>query len=164
MQGQKTGTLPPGGQRFHLFQVANALRFADLRIASLAPIMYRLRTSGEGARRYGIVDWSPVDFQIAAPGASQDYSAARGMADAVFDLSRNTGDSGVCAHSSRADLDSGLVVESHGDSTGGLIFAIFGRDSTVVPALEAVKPKASFDTFEEICSVVAGTPSALPLR
>jgi hypothetical protein len=154
IEGLKTGALLPAGKRIHLFQLARPLRFVDLRITAITPLIHRLRASGDVARRYGIVDHSPTDLLGAAASASQDYSAARGMADAAYDLRRTTGDAGVCAFSSRADMDNGLVVESHGDPTGGLIFAIFGADSTLVSALEPVRPTASFDSFKDAFAAI----------
>ena len=106
---QKTGALAPGGQRFHLFRLKQPLLFADLRLRSLAPLLQQLRSSGEAKSRYGIVDWAPMELLVAAASESQDYSAARGFADAVFDQSYKTGHAGVCALSSRADTDSGMI-------------------------------------------------------
>jgi len=160
MQDLRGGGLPPkAGTKYYLFRMVRALRFADLRITSLAPLFTQLRANGGGSR-YGIVEWSPVELQISAASASQDYSAARGMADAVFDFRQTTGDAGVCAFSSRADRDSGLVMESVGDPTGGLTFAIFGPDLTAVSALEPVPPdpknksKLGFDTFAALCAAI----------
>ncbi|WEN14020.1 hypothetical protein PY254_12325 [Rhodanobacter sp. AS-Z3] len=159
MQQQKTGALAPGGQRFHLFRLKQPLLFADLRLSALAPLLQRLRSSGEAKSRYGIVDWAPIDMLISAASESQDYSAARGLADAVFDQAGRTGHAGVCAASSRADTDSGMVVEFHGDPTGGLIFAIFGQDGAMVSALEPAAPAnhpaaAIFDTFAAITAAI----------
>jgi hypothetical protein len=159
MKGQETGALPPGGQRFHLFRLKQALDFADLRLTSLAPVIQKLRSSGEARSRYGIVDWAPFDMLVSAASDSQDYSAARGLADAVYDQRSRTGFAGVCAASSRADTDSGLVIESHGDATVGLIFAIFGHDGAPVAALEPAAPTANpnaaiFDTFQAIAAAV----------
>lgn len=159
MRQQKAGALAPGGQRFHLFRLKQPLLFADLRLPALAPLFQRLRSSGEAKSRYGVVDWAPIDMLVSAASKSQDYSAARGFADAVFDQSCKTGHAGVCAASSRADTDSGMVVEFHGDPTGGLIFAIFGQDGTTVPALEPAAPvtrpnAAIFNTFAEISAAI----------
>ncbi|QRP62452.1 hypothetical protein I6J77_09820 [Rhodanobacter sp. FDAARGOS 1247] len=159
MQQQKAGGLAPGKQRFHLFRLKQPLLFADLRLSALEPLFQRLRSSGEAKTRYGIVDWAPIDMLVSAASRSQDYSAARGFADAVFDQSRKTGHAGVCAASSRADTDSGLVVESHGDPTGGLIFAIFGQDGAAISALEPAAPAnhpdaAIYDTFAAITAAV----------
>jgi hypothetical protein len=157
MDGQRKGARPPNVKtKFYLFRALTTLRFADLRISSLAPVMTRLRS--ELHRRYGIAESSPIDFQISAASASSDYSASRGMADAVFDLRGLTGDAGVCAFSSRADTDSGIVVSQEGDSTGGLVFAIFGRDSAVVSALALVPKDATqrgFDTYGDLRGMIA---------
>jgi len=155
MQGLKSGVIGLGGKKIHLFRLACDLRFADLRITSIAPLVQRLIASGEAAGRYGIAAHASNDLLSAAASDAQDYSAARGMADAVYDLSRHSGDVGVCAYSARADRDSGLVLESHGDPTGGLVFAIFGSDGTLVKALEPARPAASFDTFEQVGAAMA---------
>jgi hypothetical protein len=152
MQGQRGGATPVDPKtKFYLFRVNQTLHFADLRLTSLAPFMTQLRRSG--ARRYGIDSGAPVDFLAMAASGPDDYSASRGIADAVFDLRRVTGITGVCAYSSRADRDSGLVASSDGDPTGGLVYAIFGADLSVVTALTPV-PKAhdqvAFDTFAEL--------------
>jgi hypothetical protein len=157
MQQQATGAMPLSPQRFHLFRVKQALQFADLRLTALAPVLQRLCASGEAKSRYGIVDWAPFDMLVSAASESQDYSAARGLADAVFDRRQSTGNAGVCAASSRADTDSGLVHQSHRDPTGGLIFAIFGNDGTPLGALEPTAPvgnptAATYDTFAEIAA------------
>lgn len=159
MQHQKAGALAPGGQRFHLFRLKQPLLFADLRLDALRPLFQQLRSSGEAKSRYGIVDWAPFDLLVSAASKSQDYSAARGIADAVSDQSGKTGHAGVCASSSRADTDSNMIVESHGDPTSGLIFAIFGQDGMTVSTLEPAAPKtdpnaAIFDTFAAITAAV----------
>ncbi|MFC5548082.1 hypothetical protein [Massilia aerilata] len=159
MQQQKTGAMPHSPQRFHLFRLKHPLQFADLRMTALAPLFHRLRTSGEARSRYGMADNLPFDMLISAASDAQDYSAARGIADAVFDRRHSTGLVGVCAASSRADTDSGLVFDTHGDPTGGLIFAIFDKDGAPITALEPAAPKgkpndAIFDTFESIAAAV----------
>lgn len=157
MQQQKAGAGPVGSNRFHLFRLKHPLQFADLRLTALAPFFHRLQASGEARSHYGIVDWMPFNMLVSAASESQDYSAARGMADAVFDLRHTTGNAGVCAFSSRADSDSGLVYSSHGDHTGGLVFAIMDHDGTPVAALEpAAAPgqagAATYDTFGAIAA------------
>lgn len=159
MKAQQAGA-PSPHLRFHLFRLKHALEFADLRLTALAPVIQKLRASGEARERYGIVDWAPFDMLVTRASDSQDYSAARGIADAVYDQRRNTGFAGVCAASSRADTDSGLVLDSDGDPTGGLIFAIFGHDGAAVDALEPAAPAANpdaaiFDTFEAVSAATA---------
>jgi len=160
IQGQKSGALPLTNLRFHLFRLKHALDFADLRLTSLAPVIQKLRASGEARTRYGIVDWAPFDMLVTRASDSQDYSAARGLADAVYDTRSTTGFAGVCAASSRADTDSGLVLDADGDPTGGLIFAIFGHDGVSIDALEPAAPAgnpdaAVFDTYAAITAATA---------
>ncbi len=154
IQRQRAGAPPPDpASKFYLLRVEHPLRFADLRVTSLAPFMSQLRAGGDGAKRYGIVSASLVDFQIAAASAPEDYSASRGIADAVFDQRGVTSDAGVCAFSSRADMDSGIVLFSDDDPTGGLVFAIFGPDSSVVSALRPIardQTQVGFDTYAEL--------------
>lgn len=160
MKDQKTGGMPMSPQLFHLYRLKHPLQFADLRLTSLAPLFHRLKASGELKHRYGIVDHLPFDMLLSAACDAQDYSASRGIADAVFDRRHSTGNAGVCAHSTRADSDSGLYFDTHNDPTGGLIFAIFENDGTPVAALEPAvgiggKPKdATFATFEAIVAAV----------
>jgi hypothetical protein len=158
IDAQLKGAPPPSADsKFYLLRVSRALRFADLRISSIAPLMYRIRLSGREGNRYGITESSPVDFQISAPSDAVDYSASRGMADAVFDRRATTGDAGVCAFSSRADTDAGIVVPLEGDPTCGLVFAILGPDSEVVSALSLVPKDAAhkgFDTYAELRSAI----------
>jgi hypothetical protein len=159
MQQQKTGAMPLSPQRFHLFRLKHPLQFADLRLTALAPLFHRLRGSGELRSRYGMVEHIPFEMLLSAASDAQDYSAARGFADAVFDRRHSTALAGVCAASSRADTDSGLVYDTHGDPTGGLIFAIFENDGAPITALEPAAPKgrpddATFATFEAIAAAV----------
>ena len=105
------------------------------------------------AQRYGLSGRAVLDFLARASADPNDYSASRGIADAVFDTRKLSGFVGVCALSSRADRDSGLVVSAEGDATGGLIHAIFGADSTTVTELTPVSKSPgnlAFDTFEEL--------------
>lgn len=159
MKQQKTGAKPLSPQRFHLFRLKYPLQFADLRLTALAPLFHRLRASGEAKGRYGMVEHIPFEMLISAASDAQDYSAARGIADAVFDRRHSTGLAGVCAASSRADTDSGLICDAHGDATGGLIFAIFEKDGAPIMALEPAAPPgkpndAIYDTFEAIAAAV----------
>ena len=159
MDDQRKGARPPNAaSKFYLFRVPRTLRFADLRISSIAPMMTRVRLLGKHGNRYGIAESSPIAFQTSAASASDDYSASRGMADAVFDLRTVTGDVGVCALSSRADTDSGIIVPQQDDSTGGLVFAILGPDSTIVSALTLVPKDArhtGFDTYADLRRAIA---------
>jgi hypothetical protein len=159
MQQQKAGAMPLSPQRFHLFRLKHPLSFADLRLTAIAPLLQRLRASGELRERYGMVDHLPFDMLVSAASEAQDYSAARGIADAVFDRRHSTGLAGVCAASSRADSDTGLVFDTHNDPTGGLIFAIFEKDGAPIAALEPAAPPgkpndAIYDTYADIVAAV----------
>lgn len=140
-------TVGATGRPFHAYRLLRAMTFADFRLPSLARLFASVRGTAEASRRAGIVDWSPIDFQIAAVNAPSDYSSARGMADAVFDAGTPQGLCGVCAISSRADSDAGMVFDSHGDLTSGLVFAIFGSPGTRVDELQ---PVDSFATFKAL--------------
>lgn len=157
MQGQRAGAPPVDDQqKFYLFRVNQTLHFADLRTTALTPFMTQLLQGG--AQRYGIVNSAQVDFLATAAAGPEDYSAPRAIADAIYDLRGLTGLSGVCAYSSRADSDSGMILSSGGDSTGGLIYAIFGPDSSEVRALTPVPQSATqagFNTFAAL-SAAAG--------
>lgn len=147
---EKAGVTPKAGiagRPFHAYRLLRAMTFADFRLPSLTRLFAMVRATPDASRRFGIVDWSPVDFQIVAVNAAVDYSAARGMADAVYDAGTARGLRGVCAISARADSDLGIVLGSHGDLTSGLVFAIFGPPGARVDALQPIN---SFSTFKDL--------------
>ena len=154
----RAGLLPPGRNRFHLFQTTQPLLFADLRLTALLTLWLGVLGFKETRQRCGIVDHASLDQLLSQASAAQDYSAARGLAYAVADALGRTGHVGVCAFSSRADTETGLVNERYGGPSGGLVFAIFGSDSlpvsTVVPAhapAPAVKPRQiTFDSLQDM--------------
>jgi hypothetical protein len=152
MREQRAGAVPDPEYKFYLYRVNETLQFADLRLTTLASFMKRMLREG-AAQRYGLSGRAVLDFLARASANPNDYSASRGMADALFDTRKLSGFAGVCALSSRADRDSGFVVSAEGDATGGLIHAIFGADSTTVTTLTPV-PKSpgnlAFDTFAEL--------------
>jgi hypothetical protein len=151
MGAQRSGASPTNAAtKFYLLRVEQALRFADLRVTSLGHFMTELRGS---ARRYGIDSSTPLDFLSSAASISDDYSASRGIADSVFDQRNSTGNVGVCAFSSRADTDSGIVLMSSDNPSDDLVFAIFGSDSTIIPALTPVPASATqlgFDRYSDV--------------
>ncbi len=149
MRAQVGGAKPLAKEHFFLYRLKNKLRFADLRLQSLHPLFQRMGQSDELRRDFSLV--SNLTLMLRAPSDLHDYSAARGIADAVYDRRNTNGLAGVCAPSSRADSDSGLVYDSHGDKTGGLIFAIFGKDRVPITVLE---PVGEFGTFQEIAAAV----------
>lgn len=156
MREQRAGAAVDPNLKFFLYRMNETLQFADLRLTSLASYAKRMLQAG-GAQRYGLSDQAMIDFLARAASNPSDYSASRGMADAVFDSRKLSGLSGVCAFSSRADRDSGIVVSTEGDASGGLIYAVFGADSTIVSSLTPVPKSAgalAFDTFAELNAAV----------
>lgn len=178
MHEQRTGAAVHATKKLYLFQVNTTLRFADLRLTALTAFFQRVLQTG-GRQRYGLADDVIIDFLARAVSDAVDYSAPRGVADAVFDTSKRSGLAGVCAFSSRADKDNGFVVSAEGDSTGGLIHAVFGAGSTVVSALTLVpkKPKhgkiyatstapasapdLAYDSFKELSERIAPKPKII---
>lgn len=156
MREQRAGAAVDPSLKFFLYRMNETLQFGDLRLTSLASFMKRMLAAG-GAQRYGLSDRAVIDFLAQAASNPSDYSASRGMADAIFDSRKLSRLSGVCAFSSRADRDSGIVVSTEGDATGGLIHAVFGADSTTISSLTPVPKNASslaFDTFAELSAAV----------
>ena len=152
MREQRTGAPVNPKYKFFLYRVNTTLQFADLRLTSLASFMKRMLHGG-GVQRYGLSDRAVVDFLARASASPTDYSASRGIADAVYDSRKVSGFAGVCAFSARPDRDSGLVVSAEGDVTGGLVHAVFGAGSTVVTSLAPIPKRPGvleFDTFAEL--------------
>jgi hypothetical protein len=167
MRQQRTGAKLHETKKLFLFQVNETLHFADLRLTALTSFFHRVLQSG-GRQRYGLADDVIVDFLARSVADQTDYSVPRGIADAIFDTSKRSGLAGVCAFSARADRDNGFVVSAEGDSTGGLVHAVFGAGSTIVSALTPVPkkpkpgkiyatsttpetpPELAFDSFEEL--------------
>ena len=167
MHKQRTGAKVHATKKLFLFQVNETLQFADLRLTALTSFFLRVLQSG-GRQRYGFADDVIIDFLARSVSDPTDYSVARGIADAIFDTSKRSGLAGVCAFSARADRDNGFVVSAEGDSTGGLVHAVFGAGSTIVSALTPVPkkpqsgkihatstapeipPELAFDSFEEL--------------
>lgn len=141
MRKQRTGAEVDETKKLFLFQVNQTMHFADLRLTALTSFFHRVLQSG-GRDRYGFADNVIVDFLARLISDAVDYSAPRGMADAIFDTSKRSGLVGVCAFSSRADKDNGFVVSAEGDSTGGLVHAVFGAGSSLVSALTPVPKKS----------------------
>jgi hypothetical protein len=139
MSGQKGGAKLPAGEHFHVYRAGSDLRTADLRLETLFRFFTRYQ--------FGIAKNVPLDLLVNAVSSPTDYSAARGMADAVFDSRRQSGAAGLLATSARADSDSGLILGSHGDDSGSNVIALLGMPDTVVDALT---PVASFESFADL--------------
>lgn len=175
MRKQRTGAAVHATKKLFLFQVNRTLQFADLRITALTSFFHRVLQSG-GRQRYGLAENVNIDFLARSVSDPNDYSAPRGIADAIFDTSKRSGLTGVCAFSARADRDNGFVVSAEGDRSGGLVHAIFGAGSSVVNALTpvprkpragkiyttstapAISPELGFDAFEELMERIEPRP------
>lgn len=171
MREQRSGAKVDAVKKLFLFQVNETLQFADLRLTALTSFFHRVLQSG-GRERYGFADDVIIDFLARSVSDPTDYSAPRGIADAIFDTSRRSGLAGVCAFSARADRDNGFVVSAEGDRTGGLVHAVFGAGSTLVSALTPVPkkpkpgkiyatsttpelpPELAFDSFAEVIEMI----------
>ena len=133
-------------RNFHLYTLETDLFFADLRLSRLFRFFASLPANV--LKRYGIAENSSAQLLAAKVNDPIDYSAARGMADAVYDAPMAKGHyHGVCAFSARADSDNGMIYGGDNDPTTGLVFAIFGAPGTVVSSL---KPVQTFSTFSRL--------------
>lgn len=139
MAQQLQGGAAPAGKVFYLVRTTRALRLADLRPTALWSLVGRMMVAG-GTTRYGISENTPQDFLARAHLTPDDYSASRGIADAVADRGGALGLAGVLSHSARADRDDGLIAGDQGDAMGGLVVALFGQDGERLSALEPALP------------------------
>lgn len=137
----------PTPHNIFLYRLATRLSLADLRLPALATVMARLKATPAWAARYGLAAQARFDLLTAAVVDAQDYSAARGLADALADAAPRTGHAGICAHSSRADTENGLVLVDQDDATGGLVMALFGEPGFTVPSV-----RLQTDKEEAACS------------
>ncbi len=136
-QQAEAGELPadPDPQNVFLYRLASNQTLADLRLPTLAALMAQLKSTPGWAARYGLAAHARFDLLTAAVADAQDYSAARGLADALADAAQRTGVAGLCAYSSRADTETGLVFEGHDDASGGLVLALFGEPGCTITSL-----------------------------
>jgi hypothetical protein len=86
--------------------------------------------------------WSVPERNQASVGAMQR------LADALADAAPRTGHAGICALSSRADTESGLFIDDHGDATGGLVLALFGTPGHTVSSVRPLKGQELLDLGE----------------
>jgi hypothetical protein len=84
-----------------------------------------------------------------------DYSAARGLADAVYDAGRKRGIAGLMTTSARGDSDTGMILDNQGDGVEGFVYALFGRAGQRIDALQ---PVASYDSFKQLREAVPAMP------
>ena len=133
------------GEKLHLYRAADKVLTADLRLDSLFRFFARYQ--------FDIADKVPLDLLVNAVASSCDYSASRGMADAIYDSRQHSGVSGLMATSARADSDSGLILGSHGDSKGSNVIALLGAPESVAGVL---KPVETFESFSDLMAALPG--------
>lgn len=131
-----------GPDHFHVFSLDRALRLVDLQVRSLYALFAQHLADPTARNRYQISASTPIDFLSSAVNSVMDYSASRGMADAISDRRRASGVDGICATSSRGESDTGLVFGVAG-AAGGAIQVLFGTPGSKLTALKPVDTYAS---------------------
>ena len=144
------------GNPFHAYRLNRAIRLADIRVMSLTRL-FGLVLAAPGARvRFGLSPATSADLLVQTVLDPQDYSAARGLADAVFDQARAQSLDGLIATSARGDSDSGSILYAHGDGVEGFVYALFGTPGHVVSTLTPVASYPSFKALVDSVKVMPG--------
>jgi hypothetical protein len=139
-----TGGAPLGaGESLHVYRAEDDVLTADLRLQSMFRFFSRYQ--------FDIADKVPLELLVNAVSSPHDYSASRGMADAVYDSRQYSGVAGLIATSARADSDSGLLLGSHDDPKGSNVIALLGTPGSVAGVL---KPVESFDSFSKLMTAL----------
>jgi len=149
------GQAPAGASFFHAYRAKAPIRLADLRVMTLARLFASLLTPAGARTRLGISEQASPDMLVQMVVDPNDYSAARGLSDAIPDTASVIGVAGLCATSARGDSDTGVILDAHGDGVEGTVYALFGAASTQVQALQ---PVGSYATFKELAKNVQSTP------
>ncbi len=160
---QKRADMPPDPEphRLFIYRLASTVTLADLRLPALATVMAHLKRTPAWAARYGLVGHAGFDLLTAAVADAQDYSAARGLADALADGAKRDGFAGIAAHSSRGDTETGLVIHGKAqDKSGGLVLALFGEPGHPVPTvrLQTAVEEAETQRLRKLLDDLQATP------
>lgn len=153
-----TGPAAPaagGPQPFHVYRLQNELLLADIRVTSLVRLFQLLLVSPGARARFGLSPHASAEGLMNAVLAPQDYSAARGLADAVHDVGAQRGVAGLLATSARGDSDSGMILDNLGDGVEGVVYALFGRAGE---RLDSLQPVASYGSFRQMQDAVKQMP------
>lgn len=146
---------PGGPQPFHVYRLRTELLLADIRVTTLVRL-FEVLLAAPGARaRFGLSPDANGTGLMNAVLAPRDYSAARGLADAVYDVGTKRGIAGLMATSARGDSDSGMILDNLGDGVEGLVYALFGRAEE---RLDVLLPVASYGSFKQMRDVVKLMP------
>jgi len=147
--------VPGGPQPFHVYRLQTDLLLADIRVTALVSMFQTLLVAPGARARFGLSPATTAAGLMNAVLAPQDYSAARGLADAVYDVGTKRGIAGLMATSARGDSDSGMILDNLGDGVEGLIFALFGRAEE---RLDALEPVASYGSFKDMRNAAKRMP------
>jgi hypothetical protein len=139
--------LPGGPQPFHVYRLQTELLLADIRVTALVRVFQDLFGAPGARARFGLSAAASAEGLMNAVLAPLDYSAARGIADAVYDVGTKRGIAGLLATSARGDSDSGMILDNQGDGVEGLVYALFGRAEQ---RLDSLQPLASFGSFTQM--------------
>ncbi len=155
MAGQHT---PSGSVNnpFHAYRLTKALRLADIRVMALSRLFGGVLATASSRTRFGLPAQTTPDLMVQTVLDPQDYSAARGIADALFDHSGATGLAGLVATSARGDSDGGNILYAHGDGVEGFVYALFGAPGQVLSALTPVASYPSFNALTEAAKMMPG--------
>lgn len=149
--------VPPGGagNDFHVYRLSAPLLLADARVTALVGVFQDLLASPATRQRFGISPLASAAGLMNTVLAPTDYSAARGLADAVHDAGRKRGITGLVATSARGDSDTGMILDDAGDGVEGLVYALFGKAGQ---RLDALQPVGSYASFRQLCDAVKAMP------
>ena len=147
---KELSTKSAGSALFHVYTLQRPLRLVDLRVRCLFRLFSTYLADADSRKRYGISMDTPTDFLSSAVTSPSDYSASRGVADAVSDARRRMFVDGICATTSRGESDSGLVLGLAGEASGA-IQVLFGTPRTKI---EALKPRDTFASINQLISSI----------
>jgi len=140
---------------FHVYRLQGELLLADIRIGALMGVFQELLAAPGARKRFVIAPGANAAGLMNTVLAPNDYSAARGLADAVYDAGRKRGIAGLIATSARGDSDTGMILDNQGDGVEGFVYALFGRAGQ---RLDALQPVASYDSFKQLRDAVKAMP------
>ena len=134
-------------QPFHIYRLQGELLMADLRVRSLVQVFQSVLATPAARSRFGLSPLSSATGLMNAVLSPQDYSAARGLADAVHDVGTPRGLAGLVATSARGDSDTGVILDNLGDGVEGVVYALFGAAGA---RMDTLQPLASYGSFRQM--------------
>jgi len=152
--GQAIGT-GASTSLFHVYRAKVPIRVAHLRVMTLARLFASLLTPPGARTHFGFSESAPTDMLVQMVLDPNDYSAARGLSDAIANTASSNNVGGLCATSARGDSDTGAILDAYGDGVEGIVYALFGRASAYIDALQ---PVGSYSTFNVLAQSVKSTP------